>query len=277
MVGWFHALLLGAVQGLTEFLPVSSSGHLVLVGNILGTGEQNLLFDTSVHCGTLLAVFIVFRADLAAIIREPFVALRDREAWSGPTRLFATYPALRMILLILVGSVPTGIIGVAFKDTFQTMFSSLPVVGVALLATGTLLISTRLVKPGTASTLTVSLVAVLVIGFAQGLAITPGISRSGTTICVALLLGCDREFAGRFSFLLSIPAILGAEVLGVRAAGPIGVDALGSLAAGFASAAVVGYIALRVLLAFVKSGKIHFFAPYCYVVGAGTLIYVYLV
>ena len=265
---YLYALILGAIQGITEFLPISSSGHLVITHHLLGVPEPDLLFNISVHAGTLLAVFVVFRKDLAAVLREPFRAASDRDAWSGPTRLFSTYPALRLLLLIAAASVPTAAIGIAFKDSFERMFSSLPTVGIALIVTGVFLFATCWARPGGRGVLTMTMTAALLVGIAQGCAITPGISRSGATICMALYLGTDREFAGRFSFLAAIPAIIGAEIIGLAGAGDLDTIYLGTLAAGMAAAVVVGYFALRLLLVFLRRGKMYWFAPYCWLAGA---------
>ena len=272
----FSALLLGIIQGLTEFLPVSSSGHLVLFGKIFPVVGDHVLFDLVVHLGTLVPVFIVYRADILAMLKAPFVE-------KGP---LAERPNTRLALLVVLGTVPTGIIGLTFKDTFEALFSGVGTLGITFAITGVLLLSTRLTLapanpgqglfsglrerlssrvPTTASGLAVW--HVLVIGIAQGLAITPGISRSGTTIAVALFLGLERELAARFSFLLAIPAICGAFVLTAKDANVASLD-FGVLGVGFVASMLSGYGALVLLVKLVKRGDFAWFAPYLFALAA---------
>lgn len=269
---YLDAIILGLVQGLTEFLPVSSSGHLVIFENLLGYKNLDLLFNISVHVGTLLAVVVFFFKDLKELAIQPVKALFDKEAWSGPTRLVTTYPALRLLLLIFLASVPTAIIGLAFKDTFERLFQSLTSVGIALCLTGILLMLTRFAKQGERDALTFPLSLALLVGLFQALAITPGISRSGATICIALFLGARRDFAGKFSFLISIPAILGAELIGILDAPPLTSEYLGVLAVGLVVAGLTGYIALRLLMSFVRKGQLHWFSWYCLAIGIAIII-----
>ena len=181
----WQAAVLGVVQGLTEFLPISSSGHLVLGQRLLGFTEPALMFDIAVHVGSLVAVVGVFWRDLWSILRGLFV-WDDEQSSQGR----------RLLWLVVVGSIPTAIIGFAFKDLFESMFSSLLTVGLALLITGWLLLATALVRRPGRPLKKVGAGRALVIGLAQGLAITPGISRSGSTISIALLLGVNRRVAG---------------------------------------------------------------------------------
>ncbi len=255
------AILLGIIQGLTEFLPISSSGHLVIFQNVLGLKEPELLLDCSLHLGTLLAVCIYFRSDLRKMANE----FRRRE-FGGPSASLA--------LRVLVGSVPTAIIGLVFKSFFERLYGSIASVGLLLVVTGGILIvtglvlgATKLLPRGYGSRMQVGFRVALVIGAAQGLAIMPGISRSGITIACGLLCGLDRELAGRFSFLLSIPAIVGAVMLQfnieeIARIGPI------PLLVGFGSADLVGFFSLKLLMGMVKKGRLHYFTPYCWIVGA---------
>lgn len=263
-------VVLGIVQGLTEFLPVSSSGHLVLGQKLFGLTEPELLFDVILHTGTLLAVVIIFHKEVIKLaletIRLPITIKSKksiREAWSSNQDF-------RMLALIILGSIPTGLIGVLFKDAFKSLFGSTLAVGFALLFTGLLLILT--IKVGQTGRLTDRFKAsdALIIGAAQGLAITPGVSRSGFTICTALFLGIDRETAARYSFLLSIPAILGALILELRSFQP---GAFGGveLTIGFIASFLSGLLALLALLKLVKQGKLHYFAFYCWLIGLVTI------
>lgn len=257
------AVGLGLLQGLTEFLPVSSSGHLVIGQHLLGWQEPNLLFDVSLHVGTFLAVAVVFRHDIVLLVRGGLEWLRHPLAGN----LHGRDESRRLFELVLFGTIPTVIIGFAFKDLFESLFASVRAVGFSLLITGTLLWLTR----HTASfrewgPFDIRFRHAVLVGIAQGLAIAPGISRSGTTIAVALLLGFQREWAGRFSFLLFVPAVMGAVTLELVKLHDIPAH-LGPILWGTATAAVTGYVALRFLLAVVRHGRFHVFAPYCWAVG----------
>lgn len=264
MPSWLQALLLGIVQGLTEFLPVSSSGHLVLAQAALGdsffAADNAVLFDLVLHLGTLLPVLVFYRHELVAMLRSPLAEPKLANtgsvlAWlkGNPDRWLAT--------LVVAGTVPTGLMGVLLKDFFESLFHSVYPVAGALLVTAAVLVGTRFVADRAASP-PKGVGTALLVGVAQGLAITPGISRSGSTIAAGLFLGLDRESAARFSFLLSIPAILGALVLQAKDGVPV--DSIDWMAVfvGFVGAAVSGYAALVFLVALVKRGGLHRFAWY---------------
>jgi len=265
--------MLGIIQGLTEFLPVSSSGHLVLLQNLFGITEPELLFDISLHVGSLMAIFIVFYQEIRNIL-QALLHLPALIKSSGNFKsLFADNEEIRISALILVGSIPTAILGILFHKIVDQIFGSVWIVGVMLLVTGTLLWFTRQMSVEGRPLIKVSIRDVLIIGLMQGIAIMPGISRSGSTISIALFLGINREIAGRYSFLLSIPAILGAMILGldstiIQTNIPVKIILLGTLTAG-----IVGYIALKILLRIVKQGRLYYFAPYCWLLGAATLIW----
>ena len=268
-----QSVMLGTIQGLTEFLPVSSSGHLVLLQNLFGLREPELLFDISLHIGTLIAIFIVFyqeiRNILQTLLRLP-VLIKSSENLQS---LFANNEEIRISALIIVGSIPTAILGILFHKIADQIFGAVWIVGVMLLITGALLWFTRQMSIEGRPLRKVSIRDALLIGLMQGLAIMPGISRSGSTISIALLLGMNRELAGRYSFLLSIPAILGALILGLNST-IIQTDIPGKIILlGTFTAGIVGYIALKVLLRLVKQGQLHYFAPYCWLLGAVTLIW----
>jgi len=267
----FQAIVLGIVQGLTEFLPVSSSGHLVLFQNLFGLHEPELVFDISVHVGTLATVLVFFRKDIGAIIKAVLGFIRllaaGRAVWSE----FSTDSELRLVWLIIAATVPTAIIGLSFHEIANQLFGSVHLVGLALMVTCLLLLATRWAKSRQTTMADFSMATALAIGVIQGVAIIPGISRSGATITLGLLLGLSRDTAARFSFLLSIPAIFGAALLSIPdlAAGglPLKVVALGT-----AVAALVGYVALWMLVYIVRQGKMYLFAPYCAAVGLVALI-----
>jgi undecaprenyl-diphosphatase len=253
-----QAIILGIVQGLTEFLPISSSGHLVLMQKIFGITEPTLLFDTCVHLGTLLAVFAVFKDDIMAILKKPF----QRITW-----------------LLLAGTIPTGIIGVVFKDTFESMFHTGSTLGFEFIITGAVLLWSVNLRSGRKGVKETSYLDAAFIGVMQGAAIMPAISRSGLTISGALFRGLDRDFAARFSFLLSIPAILGATVFQVKDIVEIGGGtAIGTapLLIGSTAAAIAGYISIKYMLELLKKGKLKYFSYYVFALGALVIIDQYI-
>jgi len=268
----WKAVLLGAVQGATEFLPISSSGHLRLGEIALGLKEPALLFDIVLHVGTLLAVLGVLRAPAWRLIRAALRALplllrgQVRAAWDDLD--------FRWVVFICLATVPTGLVGVLLGDLLDTAIDSPQAVGGMLLLNGALLYSARFVPTALAGSRPLDLPRALVVGVVQGLAVTRGISRSGSTISVALWLGVPRDDAAQFSFLLSVPAILGALVLELDpqqlTAGSIGPLAY---ALGFVAAALVGVLCLRLLLNLVRRGGFHHFAWYCWALGLAALIW----
>jgi undecaprenyl-diphosphatase len=268
-----QSVTLGIIQGLTEFLPVSSSGHLVLLQNLFGIREPELLFDISLHIGTLIAIFIVFYREILSIL-QALLRLPALIKSSGNLKsVFADNEEIRIFALIIIGSVPTAILGILFHKVADQIFGSVWIVGVMLLVTGTLLWFTRQMSDEGRPLIKVSIRDALMIGLIQGMAIMPGISRSGATISMALFLGMNREVAGRYSFLLSIPAILGALILGLNST-IIQTDIPGkTILLGTVIAGIVGYIALKILLRMVKQGHLYYFAPYCWLLGAATLIW----
>ena len=256
-----ETIFLGIVQGLTEFLPVSSSGHLVLFKNLLGLKEPEILLDASLHLGTLLAVCVYFRNDLVNMVTELWSFL-----FPGSKKREAAGPNAHLAMMVVLGSVPTAIIGLSFKDPIEKAFGSLFVVGIMLLITGMVVGITRFIPQARCTATRIGPFIALAVGIAQGLAIMPGISRSGSTIVCALLLGINRELAGRFSFLLAIPAILGAVVLQMDADAiqRVGVT---PLVMGLISSGIIGFLALKLLMGIVKKGHFYYFAPYCWGVG----------
>ncbi|MFZ5562404.1 MAG: undecaprenyl-diphosphate phosphatase [Thermodesulfobacteriota bacterium] len=264
-----QGVVLGIIQGLTEFLPVSSSGHLVLMQHLFGITGPVLFFDVSLHVGTLCAVLIVFRGDIAMMITA---------AWRGAVNLLGSGDrrpegdgdGLKLIFLIVAGSIPTALIGLGLKQA-EHLFSSLPLVGAMLMMTGMLLWLTRNRDAGGTGVTGFSWARAVGVGIAQGLAVLPGLSRSGATIAAGLFLGLDRQTAARFSFLLCIPAIVGAEILsaGDLLSGEARLDTATVL--GTFTAFVVGYGALKVLIRIVQQGRFYLFAPYCFAVGGVAL------
>lgn len=264
-----QAIILGVVQGLTEFLPVSSSAHLVFMTDILGL-PQNVAFDTLLHLGTLVAVVAYFWKDLIKIISSFISSLID--IFRGRFKKgLEEKPFKKLSWLIIVGTIPAGIMGILLQKQFEALFTSIFYVGIFLIITGLLLWGAERVKPGEKDIKDISFKNALVIGVAQGIAIAPGISRSGATISAGLFSGLNRELAARFSFLLSIPAILGAAL--VQAKDITSFDTgTGVLIAGFVSALIFGYLAIKLLLKIIKERTLMIFAYYCWIVGLAAII-----
>ncbi len=256
-----NAVILGLIQGLTEFLPVSSSGHLVIGQHLLHLTEPNLAFDVVLHLGTLLAVFVYFRRELREILTALFG--KGDPKWR------------RVALLILLATVPTGVIGVLFKDLFERLFSSPAVVACMLAVTGLLLFTADRVTKAVRPLSGVGMKDALLIGLVQGVSIIPGISRSGSTIAMGLFRRIEAKAAARFSFLLSIPAILGATVLEGKEIIGHAVGGSGLIFfTGFVTAAVSGWLAIRILMAVLARKGLTVFALYCWGVAGITFFWI---
>jgi undecaprenyl-diphosphatase len=260
-----QAIVLGIVQGLTEFIPVSSSGHLVIVPWLLGWEHQSLLFDTVLHWGTLLSIIAVFWRDLWAIFVATLSSLVRRSLADANARLG---------WFIVAGSVPAAVTGLIFKDFFEGLFNSPLAVGCCLLVTASLLAGSeqlaRRVQP-TDDLTTMGWRQAILIGLAQAVALAPGISRSGSTMAAGLATGLRRAEAARFSFLLGTPAFFGAallQLLDTLETDPSEVTLqMPELVVGAVVSAVVGYLAIRGLLAYLRQRSLYLFAGYCVVMG----------
>ncbi len=270
-----QAIILGMVQGLTEFLPVSSSAHLVLVPELLGV-KSTLAFDTLLHIGTLIAVVYYFWNDVVNMIRAFISSLMDLFQRNFRTGLRED-PFKRLSWLVIVGTIPAALLGIFLKDFFEGLFSSVPAVAVFLLITGFILWGVERLPKGNKEVEEVTFSNSLLVGIAQGCAIAPGISRSGATIATGLFLGFERELAARYSFLLSIPAILGAALVQVKDL-TAGFDlSTGVFVAGLLSSIIFGYLAIRFLMGYIKKHKLTIFAYYCWIVGVVVLLWVFLI
>jgi undecaprenyl-diphosphatase len=252
-----QAFILGAVQGLTEFLPVSSSGHLVLFQRLFGLKENVLTFDIAVHFATLIAVIVVFWKDILGILKKPFG---------------------RMTWLLVIGTLPAILVGLTLKKTIESLFEGGQTLGIEFIATGIVLWFAESVRKGNKKLDRTSILDALWIGVAQAVAILPAVSRSGLTIAGALFRGLTREFAAKFSFLLAIPAILGATVLDVpdamrtiRATGTVGVPTA-SLILGVLTALVFGFFAIKLMLRILTRGSLRGFAVYVILLGLLVLV-----
>lgn len=255
-----QGIVLGALQGLTEFLPVSSSGHLALAQQLMPGFEQpGILFDVLLHLGTLVAVILYFRQDLKNLLSSPFrndiQSVQDR----------------RYLRLLIVGSIPTAIIGLTFKQTVEQLLHRPQVVASMLLVTGLLLFLAERFRSSARKRL--NLGDSLVTGIAQGIAVLPGISRSGATIAVLLLRGVEGQAAARFSFLLALPAIGGAALLSLKDVDRIPKAEISTYLAGAGVACLIGLLCIHILLSMIRKKNLYFFSLYCWVVGGAALYY----
>jgi undecaprenyl-diphosphatase len=254
MVSLIEILILAVIQGLTEWLPVSSSGHLIIIQKVLGVNLP-LIYSVMLHVGTLFVILTVFRKDILDIIKA--LVKRDFGNEEGKLGLF-----------IIVGSVPIAIIGFVFYDVFESVFSNLPVVGLALLITGWIIF----VSEKRLDNRKMGIIDSLIIGLAQGVTIIPGISRSGITIATGLLRKIDKATAFRYSFLLSVPAVIGATVMESKDLVTGNVDAV-LLFLGAIISMVVGYTFLKLLQKIIMNEKFHLFAYYCWTVGIAIIAF----
>ena len=250
----FNVIILGIVQGVTEFLPISSSGHLVIFQHFMNI-EEGLTLNVFLHFGTLLAVVVVFWDDIIGMIT-----------------LKKEYR--KLTYYVILGSVPAGVIGILFEDTFERLFSTITVVGIALLVTGTLLWLSDKIENEERSIKDMDWKDSIVVGFAQAFAIIPGISRSGSTIVGGLFKGLNRQLAAKFSFLLSIPVIGGATLLKTKDLVTMGMGNITffELLVGTLSAALAGYFSIKLLLKLISKEKLSVFAYYCWGLGLAIII-----
>jgi undecaprenyl-diphosphatase len=256
-MGTIDGIILGIIQGLTEFLPVSSSGHLVIFQDFLGIRQPGITFEIMVHFGTLLSVIWVFGPDIIRIFTGFFHEKQERHF---------TY-------MLILGTIPTGLMGILFSDTFKRFYDSTITTGFMLLITGCILFTLGYLKPGKKNEKTVTAKDALIISVAQGLAIIPGISRSGSTITTALWRGFDRDTAVRFSFLVTIPVILGATLMELKDLSEVGFTGLApGVLFGTLAAFIAGIFAIKVFIRLLKAGKFHYFAYYCWFAGTATIL-----
>ena len=266
-----QALILGVIQGLTEFLPVSSSGHLVIFQNLFGLKQPDLFFDVALHFGTLLAILIVLRQEVSSLLKGTSCFLVCIISGKKCNLDDQDKTMARFAGLILIGLIPTAVLGFFLRDFFRLLFNSLLAVGIMLIITGTFLWLTKMTGEGNKDKVNMSILDAIIIGFVQGLSIAPGISRSGATIAFGLFRKLKKMVAIRFSFLLSIPAILGAIILEWE--NPMLHEGeLLNVISGILTAALVGYICLRILIRMVQKGHFHFFSPYCWALVSLTII-----
>jgi undecaprenyl-diphosphatase len=265
-----QAIIIGLVQGLTEFLPVSSSAHLIFAQQALGVADVGLAFDVLLHVGTLVAVIVYFFNDIVNMIKGFLLSLVDLKNGNFMGELKKD-PYKKLAWLTILATIPIGIVGVLFNDIVESMFMGLTVPAFLLLITGCLLYVSQRMNTGKIDVRNITLKEALIMGCGQALAILPGLSRSGTTIAAGLFAGLDKEFAAKFSFILSIPAILGAAVFQLKDLSGGSVE-IGACIAGFIVAAISGYLAISFLLKIVREKSLDIFAYYCWIVGIIVLV-----
>lgn len=274
-MSFLTAIILGLVQGIAEFLPISSSGHLSILQHFMGltNAEQDyLLFDVLLHLGTLISIFIIYFHDIIDLIKDFFALIADLISPQKNHKKEVT-PNDRMVLMLIVATLPLFLI-LPMKDKVESLYSNMWFVGGALLVTGVLLFMADRMSRGRKTDRTGTILDSLLVGVGQALAVSPGLSRSGTTIAFGMMRGFDRNFAVRFSFLLSIPAVLGANILSLIDAIKAGIDAslLPMYLVGMVVAAVSGYFAITLVKLLARKGKFGSFAYYCWAVGVITIV-----
>ena len=265
-----QAIIIGLVQGLTEFLPVSSSAHLIFTQQALGLSDVGLAFDVLLHVGTLVAVVAYFFSDIISMIKGFFLSLIDLKDGKFMEEVRRD-PYKKLAWLTIIATIPVGIVGVLFNDLVESLFTGITVPAFFLLITGCLLYVSQRMNSGGIDLSNITLKEALIMGCGQALAVMPGLSRSGTTIAAGLFSGLDKEFAAKFSFILSFPAIFGAGVFQLKdlSGGNVEIEAC---IAGFIVAVISGYLAISVLLKLIREKSLDIFAYYCWIVGAVILV-----
>lgn len=271
----WSAIFLGIVQGLAEFLPISSSGHLSVLQNLFHMNsleEGHLFFDVLLHLGTLVSIFICYWSDIKAIVCEVFIVLRGGRTVTGE-RISGPLPAARLFLMLVIATLPLVLI-VPINGLVEELYYQSWFIGVAFMLTGCLLFVSDKMTPGHKTEKNMRIRDALIIGCCQCVATIPGLSRSGTTITAGIATGLDRSFAMRFSFLMSIPAVLGANILGIVDAIQTDFDfsTLPVYLAGMAAAVVSGIAAILLMKLIAKRNKFGFFTYYCWAAGIVTLV-----
>ena len=273
-MSYLEAIILGIVQGLTEFLPVSSSGHLLMLQHFFGIDSSSvLIFTLLLHVGTLVSVFFCYWNDIVDLVKELFLTIADLVRGKG-LRLDER-PIRKLGVMMIIATIPTGIIGAAFNDAFESFYSTLLPTGVGLIITGFLLWISEMKRNNTIGIEEMSWKNAVLIGTMQGVAICPGVSRSGSTLFGGLATGLERDFAVRFAFLISIPSILGSLLFegGSDSMSQVASTGMGPVIAGCIAAAVSGVIAIKTMITVVRKLSLKYFSVYVWVVGAALIIY----
>ena len=273
-MSYIQAIILGLVQGLAEFLPISSSGHLALLQHFFGIEtDKVLLFTVMLHVGTLVSVFFMYWRDIIELIKEFCLMIRD--LCTGRGAGLEEHPMRKMAVMIIVATIPTALIGFLFNDFFEQLYSRMLLIGIGFLITGCFLFFSEKMAYARNGIEKMNYRNSLFIGIMQGIAIYPGISRSGSTLTGGLIVGLEREFAVRFAFLISIPSILGSAVLELPKAMKAGVGSggIGPVIVGMVVAAVCGVLAIKAVIKLVVNQKLKWFSYYVWALGAAVIIY----
>lgn len=270
----FQSVILGLVQGLGEFLPISSSGHLALLQYFFDIkGDSVLFFTVMLHLGTLISVFIIYWKDIVELIKELGAVIKD--IFTGKGLRVNANPTRKLGFLIIVATIPTALIGLLFNDMFEGFYGSLLAIGIGLLFTGTILMIGEKMSGGKRMATEMPFRSAVFVGIMQGIAITPGVSRSGSTLFGGLVTRLNREFAVKFAFLISIPSILGSVVLELPKAVSQGLDMslVFPMLVGMAVAAISGLVAIKTMIKLVSNKKLSVFSFYTWILGAFVIIY----
>lgn len=282
----FESIIMGFIQGVAEFLPISSSGHLAIFKHFFGLKDVGIAFDVLLHLGTLIAVFIAFFNDIKELFVNGFGIVIDslknvgifvknkiKKESTNYHKVIST-PYRRFAMMIIITTIPTGIMGILFDDVIENASKAIIIPGICLLITGVLLLIADLTHEGKKDENTVTYKNAFGIGVCQGIATLPGISRSGMTIVACLVSKMDRNFAVKYSFIMSIPVILGAAILKIKDLGQENLSGsdITNYVVGMLVAAVVGYICIKTMLKVVRQKKYKYFAYYCFIMGAVCII-----
>ncbi len=273
-MGYIEAIILGLVQGLAEFLPISSSGHLALLQDLFHVdAEKVLLFAVLLHLGTLVSVFIVYWKDIWELLVELVITIKD--LCTGKGLRLDERPIRKLGIMIIVATIPTAIIGLLLNDFFEGLYTSMVAVGVGFLITGVIMFLAEKMSSANKGIEKMNFRNAIFIGLLQGVAIYPGISRSGSTLVGGLTTGLKREFAVKFAFLISIPSILGSVILELPDAIKAGTDPslMGPIVAGVVVAAISGLFAIKTMIKIVSNKKLSYFSYYVWILGVCTIAY----
>ena len=285
----FEAVLQGIIQGLAEFLPISSSGHLAIFQEVFDINSIGMVFDVMLHFGTLLAICVAFWSDVVNLFKEGIAIVRDfiinvfvffrnigkSDKKKQSYKKMVTSPYRKFVMLVIVSTIPTGILGILFEDLITKASSSLLAVGLFLIVTGILLLISDRLPSGKKTAKNISYKEAGFVGIVQGFATFPGISRSGSTITACLLCGFDKSFAVKYSFIMSIPAVLGATILELKDFGAmsITVTEFSYYIIGTLIAAVIGYICIKTMLVLIRGKKYKYFSYYCFMMGIFAILW----
>ena len=271
---YIQAIILGLAQGLSEFLPISSSGHLALLQYFFGISSENVLpFAVLLHLGTLISVFIVYWKDIVALVKELGAVIKD--IFTGKGLRINANPTRRLGFMIIVATIPTAIIGLLFNDLFNAMYLSLIAIGIGLLITGTILVIAERMGRNSKGIKEMKFRNAFFVGLMQGVAICPGISRSGSTLFGGLISGLNREFAVKFAFLISIPSILGSVIVEAPDAFKAGMDMslIGPVVVGVLVSALSGLFAIKAMIKLVSNKNLMGFSVYTWALGIAVIVY----